>query len=142
MPRICNHVNDIRFKMNTIKNKNLRFLIVDDDKYVATSLEAVLDTFHPGCEIDYGANGKDMIDLVSKNEYDAILMENKMPVMDGIKALETIRMSGNQTPAILISRDPTPEYAKNPANRVAYLLKPADIIVLEAEIDKCLNLKK
>ena len=49
-------------------------------------------------EVDHAKNGKEAVDLFTKspkNHYDAILMDVRMPVMDGLAATKAIRASGH-----------------------------------------------
>lgn len=67
----------------------LRILVVDDEKYNCLLLSSILKKL----EVTFKevTNGKEAIDEVSLNDYDLILMDIRMPVIDGIKASEIIR---------------------------------------------------
>ncbi len=47
-----------------------------------------------GCEFDVANNGQEAFDAVQKNEYDVVLMDCNMPVMDGYEATQKIRDLG------------------------------------------------
>ncbi len=71
-------------------NKN--FLIVEDNQINATILEYILKA--QGAKVDWACDGKvgcEMFEQSSDGYYSAILMDIRMPVMDGYEATTTIR---------------------------------------------------
>jgi CheY-like chemotaxis protein len=58
--------------------------------------------------IDEAANGEEAVQKTQENLYDIILMDIRMPIMDGIEAAQRIRLSENKnrnTPIIALSAD-------------------------------------
>jgi CheY-like chemotaxis protein len=73
----------------TIK-KQRTVLLVEDHKYNLLVLKKMLERM--GIAVISAENGKDAIDICKQNSgLDLILMDLKMPVMDGYHALEEIR---------------------------------------------------
>lgn len=68
-----------------------RVLIAEDNKINFFVVDKFLKKW--GITVTHAENGKLAIDLASRNEYDLILMDLHMPVMDGIEATEIIRNS-------------------------------------------------
>jgi len=69
--------------------KNLKILLVEDDiinQKVATSILK-----RQNHNVDIAENGQIGLDLYIQNDYDVILMDIQMPVMNGIEATEKIR---------------------------------------------------
>lgn len=64
-----------------------KILIVDDNQISLDLALIVLKDFD--CDIAY--NGKSAIELYHKNKYDIILMDLKMPIMDGVTVTKIIR---------------------------------------------------
>ncbi|MBR1780907.1 MAG: response regulator [Oscillospiraceae bacterium] len=69
-----------------------RILLAEDIFINAEIMKEILKI--RGMEVDHAANGQEAVDLFLRQPacyYDAILMDLRMPVMDGLKAAETIR---------------------------------------------------
>ncbi len=81
-----------------------RVLIVDDNKLNIKVARKALDPFN--MEIDECYNGMEAIELVSKNDYDLILMDIMMPEMSGETAFEKLREDKNfNVPTIALTAD-------------------------------------
>jgi PAS domain S-box-containing protein len=74
----------------TIRN-DLKILLVEDNQVNSTIVTRMLDKV--GVKIDLAINGAIACDLVHKTEYDIILMDLQMPVMDGLTATHQILTS-------------------------------------------------
>lgn len=65
-------------------------ILVADDMPINQKVTS-LQLSKMGLEADLAANGHEVIELVSKNNYDVILMESQMPDMDGFEATRILR---------------------------------------------------
>ncbi|HRH70818.1 MAG TPA: ATP-binding protein [Flavobacteriales bacterium] len=75
--------------------KDLRILLVEDNKLNVLVAKEELSDAIPGVRIDVAGNGQLALDLFGKNDYDLILMDVQMPVMDGYEATRAIRAFPN-----------------------------------------------
>jgi DNA-binding NarL/FixJ family response regulator len=106
----------------------LRVIVADDQASVREGLMLMLGLF-PDIEVVAGAaDGREALDLVSKNGPDAILLDLHMPVLDG---LETARLLTEQHPGIAIVvlttyADDASVLAVLQAGTCSYLTKDAD----------------
>jgi CheY-like chemotaxis protein len=73
--------------MNSISS--LHFLIAEDNLLNQRVASLVLRQM--GIQFDMVSNGKEAVELVRKNNYDIILMDIHMPVLDGLEATRQIR---------------------------------------------------
>jgi DNA-binding NarL/FixJ family response regulator len=86
--------------MNTPAGDSIRVVIIDDDALVRTALAMILRddaTIDLAGEADDGQTGLDLIDRV---EPDVVLMDIRMPRLDGLEALA--RLMGRPTPPKVI----------------------------------------
>lgn len=69
--------------------KNINVLLVEDNELNQEVAKEIIESF--GFIVDIAENGEKSIDKVSNNDYDIVLMDMQMPVMDGISATKKIR---------------------------------------------------
>ncbi len=102
----------------------LRVLIADDDPIIRLDLRNVLESL--GYEVvGEAGDGQQAVDLAREKEPDVCLLDVKMPIMDGIEAVEIITNEAI-APAILLTAYSDGELvarAKD-AGAFAYLVKP------------------
>lgn len=71
-----------------------KILVVDD---TSTNLKVVIHLLkNSGIKIDTASNGEECLNLLSRNDYDLILLDHLMPLMDGIETVERIRRMGGK----------------------------------------------
>jgi len=68
---------------------NTRILLVEDNLINQEVARELLDEVDLNIEI--ASNGKEAVEMVNAGDYDLILMDVRMPVMDGIEATRQIR---------------------------------------------------
>ncbi|MBN2481038.1 MAG: response regulator [Bacteroidales bacterium] len=80
-----------QYTLNNIgsKIKNKSILIVEDHNVSYKYLEEILRPYKP--RLSRAADGEEAVELVSNNQYDLIIMDINLPVMDGITATKKIR---------------------------------------------------
>jgi len=76
-------------------------LIVEDSKANQQLIGILLKKL--GFESEIAENGKEAVDLVVQNQFDLIVMDMQMPVMNGYEATKAIREKGIKTPIIAIT---------------------------------------
>ncbi|MCR5213955.1 MAG: response regulator [Eubacterium sp.] len=113
---------------------DLHVLVVDDNELSRKVSTDVVETMEIKC--DTAASGLSAIDMVMNNDYDLVLMDIGMPVMNGIDAMREIRELADEKyedlPVIAMSED---VIGKNRQEIIEegfqdVILKPFDITVL------------
>ncbi len=87
----------------TEEPKGARVLLVDDDRELVQGLSIRLEA--AGYEVITALNGKSAVDRAIEQPPDAILMDNYMPVLSGLEALELLRENPRtmDVPVIMLS---------------------------------------
>ena len=113
-------------------------LIADDVESNYKLLEIILRKQY---DLLWAKNGREAVDLALEHRPDAVLMDIKMPVMDGIEALKEIRRHSSEIPVIMQTA-----YAIDSARRIAeeagcngFLTKPVRPRELQACLDRSLH---
>jgi len=78
-----------------------KVIIAEDHKEVRKRLVEMI--FSQGIEIDEVDNGSKLVEKVKFGEYNLILTDNKMPIMDGLNAIIKIREFNKEVPIYLLS---------------------------------------
>jgi DNA-binding NtrC family response regulator len=116
-----------------------RILIVDDERAIRSTLREILE--YESYQVDEAVDGPSAIEQATKETYDVILCDIKMPHMDGIEVLDHLLKSGD-TPVVMISGHGTIETAVEAIKKGAYdyISKPLDLnrllITLRNALDK------
>jgi two-component system OmpR family response regulator len=79
----------------------MKILIIEDDLTVAGYISKGLE--ESGHTPDVANDGKHGLLLATTNSYDVIVLDRMLPHIDGITILNTIRDSGDNTPAVILS---------------------------------------
>lgn len=120
-----------------------RILIVDDEPSILDSLSLILT--HQKYSVDTCFNGFKAIEKVKENDYDLVLLDIKMPQMDGLEVLEKIMGINPRLVVVMISGHGNIETAVESTKKGAYyfLEKPfPDIPELMITIRNAINHKK
>jgi len=120
----------------------LRVLVAEDNNINQMIIERVFASL--GHTAFITENGVEAVEAVSEHDFDLIVLDIRMPVMDGMEALKIIKDMGGkiaETPCIALTADVTTEhvqkYLKLGFNAV--VPKPIDQIVLAEAIDNVMG---
>jgi two-component system nitrogen regulation response regulator NtrX len=115
-----------------------RILVIDDEKSIRSTLKDILE--YEKYKVDGAENGINALEMLSEEEYDAILLDIKMPQMDGLEVLDKIQEKYD-TPVIMISGHGTIDTAVEALKKGAYdyIAKPLDLNRLLVTIRNALD---
>ena len=111
-----------------------RILIVDDDRAFRLSTAALLRA--DGYEVDGAADGAAAAESLRGKKYDLVLLDMRMPGVDGLGVLEALRLWGDRVPILMISGFGTVDSAVRALHLGAddFLTKPVEPDVLSARV--------
>ncbi|MBP3366528.1 MAG: response regulator transcription factor [Treponema sp.] len=112
-----------------------KVLLVDDQSLFTESLKTFLTNYAHDIEVVGSCqNGKESCEFVKKNPVDVILMDVKMPVMNGVEAVKIIKKSNPLIKIIMLSTYDEDDFVRNAimSGASGYLLKdlsPTELII-------------
>jgi DNA-binding NarL/FixJ family response regulator len=107
-------------------------VIVDDQELVRSGLQLVLEA--RGCDVvGVAGDGRQAVDVVRRTEPDVVLMDIRMPVMDGIAATRELAAAGVPSKVLMLTTYDVDRYVYDAlaAGAAGFLLKatPPDRLV-------------
>jgi len=103
-----------------------KILIVDDEKIYSRGAKQVLSENFPNLTIYVAENGLEALGMIESDSIDGMLLDIRMPKMDGVALLKTLKEKGQHIKTIILSGYDDFEYMKSALDygAVDYLLKP------------------
>ncbi len=117
-----------------------KVLIVDDEPSIRRTLREILE--FEKYEVDEACDGLECLVKLKRDQYDVVVMDIKMPKMDGMDALERLQLLVPDTPVVMISGHANIDTAVDAVKRGAFdfISKPPDLnrmlITLRNAMDK------
>lgn len=104
-----------------------KVLIVDDESSIRRTLRDILE--FEKYDIDEAVDGMDCLVKLKRTKYDVVLLDIKMPKMDGMETLERIQILAPDVPVIMISGHANIDTAVDAVKKGAFdfISKPPDL---------------
>ena len=104
-----------------------RILVIDDDENITKVVAAILRD--KGYSVDTASSGNETIKKTQKNHYDLMLIDIRLPDMEGTELLTKIRDTTPKIRKIIVTGYPTLNNAITAVNKGAdaYVMKPFDV---------------
>ncbi len=114
-----------------------RILLVDDDSSLCLLYKTEFEA--EGWEVEIANNGFEAIEKIENNDYDLVVLDIRMPGMDGISALEKIAVKKRDLSVLINSA--YSNYKDNFLTWLAedYIIKSPDLTELKAKIKSILG---
>ena len=114
-------------------------LLAEDNPVNALLASALLK--REGCVVDKVADGKEALEALGRARYDFVLMDMRMPGLNGLEAARHYRAAGGRTPIVALTANAmahqVAEYAE--AGMDDFLPKPLDIKTLAERVKQELH---
>ena len=111
-------------------NEKLRILVVDDDRRMVRTICDILKV--KGYQPFEAYSGEEAVVKAQEKGLDCVLMDIKMPGINGVEALQMIKTTSPDLPVVLMSAFASSEQVEEAKSQGAYtvLAKPIDIQIL------------
>ncbi len=122
-------------KLSTEGNpKPLRLLIVEDDTALACSIGEWFELDGHSC--DYAADGQAALTLIARADFDVILLDVRLPHINGLEVARRLRKQGNTTPILMLTaRDAIEDRVTGlDAGADDYVVKPFALVEVAARV--------
>lgn len=119
-------------------------LVVDDDEVVRRSYQRSLQAANCNVEVDAAVNGEQALKALESKRFDVVLLDLRMPGMDGMTVLKSIKRDWPASGVIIITGYPTVETAKEAIRLGAddYLAKPVSPAEIVSAASNAITRKK
>ena len=89
----------------------MKILIADDHALFREGLKQILQENFEGAVMDQASNGYEVLDKISGNDYDLLLLDIAMPGISGLDVLKQLRIIRPKLYALVLSMYPESQYA-------------------------------
>jgi DNA-binding NtrC family response regulator len=112
-----------------------KILLVDDEERFRTNLKKMLAA--QGFDVTARASGPEALDELARQPYDVILLDVRMPVMDGLETLAAIKKNHPDSEVIILTGHASVDAAAEIIRLGAaeFLLKPSPLEEIIAKIE-------
>ncbi len=127
MPRTSGHLPSLQ---------GIRVLLAEDGIDIQALFERILT--YEGADVEVVENGEEAIRAATSQHFDIILMDHRMPILDGLEATTRLRSLGYASPILALTANATKEEreASLAAGCNDFLCKPIDSITLCESVAK------
>lgn len=133
-PATRDKAREVQTAVSDLSQRRVHVLLVEDNQVNQKVASLMLKNM--GVTADLASNGAEAVQAVESGEYDLVLMDCQMPVMDGIHATRTIREAGSTVPIVAMTASAFSEDREKcmEAGMNDYLAKPMTERDLRAKI--------
>jgi DNA-binding response OmpR family regulator len=114
-----------------------RILVVDDEEGLRLLYKEELED--EGAEVIVASSGQEALDKLDDNEVDLVLLDIKMPGMDGVEVLRRVKEKFSDMPVILCTAYPHYKHDFGTWASDAYVIKSSDLTELKQTIREILS---
>jgi len=120
-----------------VSRRPKRILVVDDDPDIRQVLLDRMSSF--GYVVETAINGREALDALRRSGFDGMLLDMRMPEIDGFEVLRRTRKTHPDLPVVVVTALSVQQQAAQAVaeGARAYLLKPFDASQLKQVVEKC-----
>ena len=114
-----------------------RLLVVDDEKHLRLLYKTEFEA--EGYRVDVAADAKEALSLFEREHYDLVILDIRMPGMDGIEALGKFLGRDNKLPVIINSAYDSYKDNFMSWSADSYVIKSSDLSELKQKVKEALG---
>jgi two-component system, OmpR family, response regulator QseB len=116
-----------------VTERRPRLLLAEDDPHLGPIMARVLDEVY---EVELHADGGEALDAAGAGMFDVLVIDRRLPTVDGVTMVESLRRSGATTPMLILTALGTVQDKVRGLDAGAndYLVKPFDFDELFARL--------
>jgi two-component system copper resistance phosphate regulon response regulator CusR len=113
----------------------VKLLVIEDDRTVGQYVKRGLS--EAGSQVDLVADGAEGLRLASEGHYDVVVLDLRLPTMEGREVLRTLRDRGNAVPVLVLTAQDTVDFKVQALRMGAddYVTKPFALEELLARVE-------
>jgi len=117
----------------------IHVLLVDDEENLRFAMRETLEPI--GCVCEEATNGQEAIELFQKGGFDLVVLDYRMPVLNGIETLKELRSLDPEVPVLFITAYGSKELALEALREGAYdyFTKPFDVEEMRVVVRRALE---
>ena len=115
----------------------MKIVVVEDETPIREGMAKILKTINPKYElVGTAVDGLSGYQLIQEQKPDLIIMDIRMPKMNGLEMMEKLRMEGCTSRFVILSAYSEFEYAKRAIDSgiISYLFNPINLPELMASL--------
>jgi HD-like signal output (HDOD) protein len=114
-----------------------RLLFVDDEQMVLDGLRRALWSMRGEWEMQFFSNGNEALEALGRESFDAIISDMRMPLMDGVQLLETVKEHHGDVVRIVLSGQASKDaMLRSAAPAHQFLSKPCNLQELKDRLNQ------
>jgi CheY-like chemotaxis protein len=109
-------------------------LVVDDDPSILDTVAELLDL--EGYAVETASNGAEALDQLERTEPSLVLLDMRMPVMDGWSFVRTLKERGRSLPILVMTAAQDARKWAEEVGAAGYVAKPFDLLDLLDAVER------
>lgn len=112
----------------------MKLLLVEDDRAFAASMRAELETLSH--DVTIAGTGPEALAVVAANDFDAVVLDSMIPLLDGPTVVQRLRERGHRLPVLMLTAlgHASDKVGGLEAGADDYVVKPAPAIEIDARL--------
>lgn len=111
-----------------------QILVVDDDPSILTTLAEFLDM--EGYTVQTASNGAEALKTVERSQPALVLLDMRMPVLDGWGFAQALRAQGRRLPIMVMTAAQDARQWAEEVGAAGYLAKPFDLMEVLSAVER------